>query len=48
MSIKWGNEKIKNLSKPVKKAEINNDWAWWSLFAMLVVMIIIFIIKVIN
>ncbi len=46
MRLKWGEEKIKCFNEPVKKAERDNDWAWWCLFGALVVMIAIFIIKV--
>jgi len=43
MSLKWGNERLKGFSKPVKKAE--RDWSWWALFATVVLMEVIFILK---
>jgi len=46
MKLKWGKEKIEGLSSPVKKAEEINDWAWWSLFGAMVLMIILVILKV--
>ena len=45
MSIKWGKEKIKGLSNPVKKAERTNDWAWWGHFGVVILMIIMVILK---
>jgi len=48
MSLKWGNEKIKGFSSPVKKAEEVNDWAWWALFGVVVIMEVIFILKILG
>ena len=48
MSLKWGNEKIKGFSSPVKKTEWNNDWAWWMLFGAVIVMEVIFILKMLG
>jgi len=48
MSLKWGEEKIKGFSNPIKKAEEINDWAWWGLFGAVVVMEIIFILKMLG
>jgi len=48
MSIKWGNEKIKRFSSPVKIAEKTNEWAWWGLFVTAVVMGILFILKILG
>lgn len=45
MKLKWGNEKIKGFSKPVKKAEVVNDWAWWALFGAVIIMEVIAILK---
>ena len=45
MSLKWGEEKIKGLSSPVKKAEKTNDWGWWALFVVVVIMEILTILK---
>lgn len=45
MSLKWGEEKIKGFSKPVKKAEEVNDWAWWALFGAVIIMAVIAILK---
>jgi len=48
MSLRWGNEKIKGFSSPVKKAEEINDWAWWALFVAVVIMGILFILKILG
>jgi hypothetical protein len=45
VSLRWGNEKIKGFSSPVKKAEEVNEWAWWALFGAVVVMEVIAILK---
>ncbi|GAI94547.1 unnamed protein product [marine sediment metagenome] len=46
MKLRWGEEIIKGFSKPVKKAEEVNDWGWWSLFVVVVIMGILFILKI--
>ena len=46
VKLKWGEEKIKGFSNPVKKAEVTDDWAWWALFGAMVVMIIIVVLKI--
>jgi len=48
MKLKWGNEKIKGFSRPVKKAEVINDWAWWALFVAVVIMEVIAILKMLG
>ena len=48
MSLKWGDEKIKGFSSPVKKAEAVNDWCWWGLFGAVIIMEVIFILKVLG
>ena len=48
MKLRVGYEKIKGFSRPVKKAEEFNDWAWWALFVMLAVMVVVFILKVLE
>ena len=48
MSLRWGKERIKGFSSPVKKAEVNNDWAWWGLFGAVVVMEVLFILKIMG
>jgi len=48
MSLRWGNEKIKGFSSPVKKAKENNNWAWWALFGAVVIMEVIFILKMLE
>jgi len=48
MSLRWGYEKIKEFSSPVKKAEEVNDWAWWALFVTAIVMGILFILKILG
>lgn len=45
MSLKWGEEKIKGFSKPVKKVEVNNDWSWWALFGAVIIMEVLVILK---
>jgi len=48
MKLKWGYEKIKGFSNPVKKAEEVNDWSWWGLFGAMVIMEILFILKILG
>lgn len=48
MRLKWGKEKIKGLSSPVKKAEVINDWAWWGLFGAVILMAVIFVLKMLG
>lgn len=48
MKLRWGNERIKGLSSPVKKAEEVNDWAWWGLFGVVLIMEVIFILKLLG
>ena len=48
MKSRWGNEKIKGFSSPVKKAEETNDWAWWGLFVAVVIMEVIVILKILG
>jgi len=45
MKLRWGNEKIKGFSSPVKKAEAGNEWSWWALFGAVVVMEVLAILK---
>jgi len=48
MKLKVGNEKIKGLSNPVKKAEETNEWGWWALFGVIILMEILFALKVLG
>ena len=48
MSLKWGEEKIKGFSSPVKKAEEINEWGWWGWFGVIVVMEILFLLKILG
>ena len=48
MRLKWGEEKIKGFSSPVKKAEEINDWAWWALFVAVIIMEVLFILKILG
>ena len=48
MSLRWGYEKIKGFSSPVKKAEEVNDWAWWGLFGAMVIMEVLVILKILG
>ncbi len=48
MKLRWGEEKIKGFSSPVKKAEEVNDWAWWGLFGAVIVMGVLFILKILG
>ena len=41
-------EKIKGFSSPVKKAEEVNEWAWWALFGVVIIMEVIFILKIMG
>lgn len=46
MKLKWGNESIKGFSKPFIKAERDNDWTWWGLYIVFVIMAVVFVIKI--
>ena len=48
MKLRWGEEKIKGFSSPVKKAEMDNNWAWWALFAAIVIMEVLVILKMLG
>ena len=48
MKLKIGKEEIKGFSSPVKKAERNKDWAWWGLFGVVILMIIVVILKALG
>ena len=48
MSLKWGEEKIKGFSSPVKKAEEVNDWAWWAIFVAVIIMEVMVILKILG
>ena len=48
MSLRWGNEKIKGFSSPVKKAEAINDWSWWVLFGAVIIMEVLAILKILG
>ena len=45
MRLKWGEQKIKGFSSPVKKAESINDWSWWVLFGAVIIMEVLVILK---
>ena len=46
MKLRWGYEKIKGFSNPVKKAEAVNDWAWWGIFGVVIIMEVLIILKI--
>jgi len=48
MKLKIGKEEIKGFSSPVKKAERTQDWAWWTLFFVMLIMEIIVILKLLG
>ena len=48
MKLRWGNEIVKGFSNPVKKAEVVNDWSWWALFAAVIIMEVLFILKMLE
>ena len=48
MKLRVGKEEIKGFSSPVKKAERINDWAWWGLFVVVVIMGILVILKILG
>ena len=48
MKLRWGEEKIKGFSSPVKKAEEVNEWAWWSIFGAVVIMEVFVILKILG
>jgi len=45
MKFRWGKEKIQGISSPLKKAEVN-EWGWWGLFVVIVLMGIAFVLKI--
>ena len=48
MKLKVGYEKIKGFSSPVKKAEEVNEWGWWALFGVIILMEVMFILKILG
>jgi hypothetical protein len=48
MKLRWGEEKIKGFSSPVKKAEETNVWAWWGLFVVVVLMVAAVTLKILG
>lgn len=48
MSLRWDEEKIKGFRSPVKKAETDNEWSWWALFATLIIMEVLVILKILG
>jgi hypothetical protein len=48
MKLKWGNEKSRYFSKPIKKAERTNEWSWWGIFITVVIMEVIVIGKIVG
>jgi len=48
MKFRIGEEKIKGFSRPLKKAEVINDWAWWALFGAVVIMEVLVILKMLG
>lgn len=46
MKLRWGEEKIKGFRSPVKKTEKDNEWSWWALFATLIIMEVLFLLKI--
>ena len=46
MKLKWGDERIKNFSKPVIKAERAGSWLWWLTAGVCVVTILWFWYKI--
>jgi len=48
MRLRWGYEKIKGFSNPVKTVEEVNDWAWWALFAAVIIMEVLVILKILE
>lgn len=48
MRLRWGYEKIREYSEPIKKAEWINEWSWWALFVTVVIMEVIVILKMLE
>lgn len=46
MSLKWGEEKVREFSSPIMKAERGIDWAWWGLIITVFVTMIIVLKKI--
>ena len=45
MKFRVGHEGIKGFSSPVKKAEVINDWAWWAIFVVVIIMEVLVVLK---
>lgn len=48
MKFRWGYEKIKGYSEPIKEAEWINDWSWWALLVAVIIMEVIVILKILE
>ena len=48
MRLKWGEEEFKGFSRPIKKAEVTNDWSWWALLVVVIIMEVIVILKILG
>lgn len=48
MKLRWGEEKIKGFSSPIKKAEAINEWSWWALFGAIIIMEGLVILKILG
>ncbi|GAH19024.1 unnamed protein product [marine sediment metagenome] len=48
MKLKWGEEKIKGFSSPIKKVEEINEWEWWGLFGAVIIMEVLVILKMLE
>jgi len=48
MKLRWGEEKIKEFSNPVKIAEEVNEWGWWALFVAVIIMEVLVILKIMG
>ncbi len=48
MKLRWGKTESKYFSKPIKKAEKQNEWSWWGIFIAVVIMEVIVIGKIVG
>lgn len=46
MNLKWGEERFKGFSDPIRTVKEINGWTWWVLFAAGIAMGILAILKI--
>jgi len=46
--LKWTDSQLKYFNKPIKTAELTNDWSWWAIFGVVVIMEVMLILKILG